>query len=96
MTRPANCNRIHFSCDGTIAITERIDPELIRDGDTASALDLNGDGPFFWRCARGLEIAWRKVEAWSPERAHVYVGPGAADLVCIVSDDEILLRQVES
>ena len=86
MTRPENCQRIHFSLDGDITLASRIPSTLPRSGDTASGTNPDGGEMALWRCEvtfRGVE--WRVVEPWSQARSRQYVKD--ADLVIVVTED---------
>jgi hypothetical protein len=93
MERPKNCKRIHFSLNGTIALTKKLPPDLLRTGDTASGSDPDDLVTLFWRCTVSRDrIAWTEVEPWTEERADEYVAD--ADMMCIVTDSQITVSQL--
>jgi len=88
MRRPTDCERIHFSLDGTIALTRRIPPDFTRTGDTASGTDEEDETLLLWRCeVRGRQVQWVEVEEWTEELAKQYVE--AATMLCVVTDEQL-------
>lgn len=91
MNRPDNCNRIHFSCDGSIALINLVPFAMIRAGDTASGGNP-ADGGKLWlfRCEAAEDRIgqWRPIETWNERSAQQLVRD--ADMLAVVSNRGIL------
>ena len=87
MMRPADCNRIHFACDGSIDLINTVPPEMIRTGDTASALDLD-DVPCLWRCIGTVSggFGWETIGPRTEDGLDKCIQE--CDLMCVVANEK--------
>ena len=83
-TRPADAKRVHFACDGSIALLDDLAQSTFRVGDTASGSDRLDAGLRMWTCvAIGRSgPAWTHVP-WTEDLAQDAVK--ACDLMVIVN-----------
>lgn len=65
--RKESWKRVHFSCDGTIALLSGLPEDFFRAGDTASGTEPEVDEEIFaWTCEiDGDELRWRKQRLWT-------------------------------
>ena len=87
MKRPDNCKRVHFSCDGSIALINRVPFDMLREGDTASGVNPADAGRLWlWRCESAADRIghWRPIEQWNEATAGRFVRE--ADMLAVVSD----------
>lgn len=65
--RPRKWARVHFTAHGR-AVLDTIPTEWRRVGDSASARDEDGTGPWFWYIDPSSR-EWQRGRAWSAQRS---------------------------